>query len=46
MSEPEQERPEQTTDDTDVGWGEAPDPEATSDEHERWLQEQRPPHWG
>lgn len=35
-------RPEQTSDDTDRGWGERPD----EDEHERWLREQRPPHWG
>lgn len=34
-------RPEQTTDDTDAGWGERPD----EDSHERWLREQRPPHW-
>ncbi len=33
--------PEQTRDDTDVGWGELPDESA----HDRWLQEQRPPHW-
>ncbi len=33
---------EQTSDDTDRGWGEHPD----EDEHERWLREQRPPHWG
>lgn len=33
--------PEQTRDDTDVGWGEVPDESA----HDRWLQEQRPPHW-
>lgn len=38
--------PEQTKDDTDVGWGEVKDPEAARDEHERWLLEQRPPHWG
>jgi hypothetical protein len=37
--------PEQTKDDTDVGWGEAADPESARDEHERWLLEQRPPHW-
>ncbi len=37
--------PEQTKDDTDVGWGETTDPQAARDEHERWLQEQRPPHW-
>ncbi|WP_157371726.1 hypothetical protein [Angustibacter sp. Root456] len=36
---------EQTKDDTDVGWGETPDAEAARDEHERWLLEQRPPHW-
>lgn len=42
---PPPERPEQTTDDTDVGWGEVRDPEAARDEHERWLLEQRPPHW-
>lgn len=34
-------RPEQTKDDTDRGWGERPDEDA----HDRWLQEQRPPHW-
>ena len=33
---------EQTKDDTDVGWGER----RNDDEHDRWLQEQRPPHWG
>jgi hypothetical protein len=38
--------PEQTKDDTDVGWGESADPEAARDDHERWLLEQRPPHWG
>lgn len=35
-------RPEQTRDDTAAGWGEYPDEDA----HERWLREQRPPHWG
>ncbi len=35
-------RPEQTRDDTDAGWGERADEDA----HERWLLEQRPPHWG
>jgi hypothetical protein len=35
-------RAEQTRDDTDVGWGEIPEP---SDAHDRWLLEQRPPHW-
>lgn len=34
--------PEQTLDDTDRGWGEHTDESA----HDRWLQEQRPPHWG
>lgn len=34
--------PEQTKDDTDFGWGERPDESA----HDRWLREQRPPHWG
>lgn len=33
--------PEQTTDDTDAGWGERTEESA----HDRWLQEQRPPHW-
>ncbi len=33
--------PEQTRDDTDAGWGEREDQDA----HDRWLQEQRPPHW-
>ncbi|SES45887.1 AAA domain-containing protein [Pedococcus cremeus] len=34
--------PEQTRDDTDAGWGELFDSSA----HDRWLEEQRPPHWG
>jgi hypothetical protein len=35
-------RADQTRDDTDVGWGEVPEP---ADAHDRWLLEQRPPHW-
>lgn len=31
----------QTRDDTDVDWGERPDPTS----RDRWLHEQRPPHW-
>ncbi|WP_106298626.1 hypothetical protein [Knoellia remsis] len=34
-------RLEQTRDDTDAGWGEASDDEASA----RWLEENRPPHW-
>ncbi len=37
---PEQVPPAQTRDDTDAGWGERPETG-----HDRWLQEQRPPHW-
>ena len=33
---------QQTRDDTDAGWGEAP----TESAYDRWLREQRPPHWG
>jgi hypothetical protein len=33
--------PEQTTDDTDVGWSEQPD---EADDDERLLRE-KPPHW-
>ncbi|SDP40212.1 AAA domain-containing protein [Pedococcus dokdonensis] len=33
---------QQTKDDTDAGWGEGADDSA----HDRWLREQRPPHWG
>ena len=36
---------EQTRDDTDAGWGEAPDPRRRLSEHEQWLLDQRPPHW-
>lgn len=32
---------DQTSDDTDRGWGEHLDQEA----HEQWLKDQRPPHW-
>lgn len=32
---------DQTLDDTDAGWGERTDESA----HDRWLREQRPPHW-
>ena len=35
-------RTEQSTDDTDAGWGERTDDRA----HDEWLREQRPPHWG
>lgn len=34
-------RPDQSGDDTDAGWGEQEDQRA----HDRWLEEQRPPHW-
>jgi hypothetical protein len=34
--------PEVTRDDTDAGWGEVP----TDRARDRWLAEQRPPHWG
>jgi hypothetical protein len=37
--------PEQTRDDTDDGWGEAPDPKRRLTDHEQWLLDQRPPHW-
>jgi len=37
-----QSRPEQTSDDTDAGWGERSDEEA----QDQWLRDQRPPHWG
>ena len=33
--------PDQTRDDTDAGWGEHDEGSA----RDRWLQEQRPPHW-
>jgi hypothetical protein len=33
---------DQTADDTDRAWGEG----AEDRERDRWLQEQRPPHWG
>lgn len=32
---------QQTRDDTDEGWGDG----AVDPAHDRWLQEQRPPHW-
>jgi len=34
--------PEQTSDDTDLGWGEQPDDEAAEDER---LRREKPPHW-
>ncbi|MCB1301837.1 MAG: hypothetical protein KDB28_11450 [Tetrasphaera sp.] len=37
-------RPEQTRDDTDAGWGERP-ASGGDPAHDRWLQENRPPHW-
>lgn len=33
---------EQSRDDTDEGWGERGDGDASA----RWLRENRPPHWG
>ena len=35
-------RAEQSRDDTDEGWGERGDGDASA----RWLRENRPPHWG
>ena len=35
--------PESTRDDTDAGWGERA--RERGDEHDEWLEEQRPPHW-
>ncbi|GAB3591390.1 hypothetical protein GCM10027446_09110 [Angustibacter peucedani] len=32
-------------DDGDVGWGERTPRDPAEDDHERWLHEQRPPHW-
>ncbi|WP_405146242.1 hypothetical protein OG589_03935 [Sphaerisporangium sp. NBC_01403] len=34
--------PDQTSDDTDTGWGEWRSP---SDDDVSWLLEERPPHW-
>ena len=34
--------PEQSEDDTDRGWGERP---ADGSARDRWLEEQRPPHY-
>ena len=42
QAEPGPPEPEQTKDDTDAGWGERQDLSA----HDRWLFDQRPPHWG
>jgi hypothetical protein len=36
--------PEQTSDDTDVGWGEPPPDDAESADDER-LRREKPPHW-
>ena len=33
---------ERSLDDTDTGWGDRP---TGGDAHDRWLTEQRPPHW-
>lgn len=38
-------QPEQTSDDTDLGWGEVPDSELEQQQTEQWLRAQRPPHW-
>lgn len=38
---PAADRPEQSAEDTDTGWGERPDP----DDDERFYRD-RPPHWG
>jgi len=41
-STPPRTKQEQTKDDTDLGWGEQHEELA----YDRWLREQRPPHWG
>jgi hypothetical protein len=44
MAPEEPDLPEQTSDDTDTGWGE---PSRDDDAgREQWLEEQRPPHHG
>ncbi len=35
---------DRSADDTDTGWGERPRGDRDA-EHDRWLEEQRPPHW-
>lgn len=37
--------PEQTADDTDAGWGEAPQPDEPRDPDVERLERDRPPHW-
>lgn len=32
-------------DDGDLGWGEPSRDQTPEDAHERWLHDQRPPHW-
>jgi hypothetical protein len=41
LPKPAPARPEQSAEDTDIGWGDRPDP----DHDERYHQD-RPPHWG
>lgn len=35
----------QTSDDVDAGWGQAEAPDEVQGARDRWLREQRPPHW-
>jgi len=45
MTGPDEEIPEQTSDDQDVGWGDEAREDAASDSDE-WYLSERPPHHG
>jgi len=43
---PDEEIPEQTSDDTSIGWGDDVDAEAGAARDDEWYLSERPPHHG
>jgi len=46
MAGPDEEIPEQTSDDTSIGWGDDVDAEAGAARDDEWYLAERPPHHG
>ena len=46
MVGPKDEIPEQTSDDTSVGWGDDVDAESAAERDDDWYLRERPPHHG
>jgi len=46
MNGPRDDTPEQSADDTSVGWGDDVDPQGEAERDDEWYLAERPPHHG